>query len=75
MATKEIVKKGSRWVIGNGKRVHIWEDRWIPTPVSFKVVNPRGSSNNVEWVLDLINTETRSWDTAKVNSTFLPFEA
>ena len=34
-----------------------------------------GSSNNVEWVSDLINTDTRSWDTAKVNSTFLPFEA
>ncbi|XP_075654672.1 uncharacterized protein LOC142624806 [Castanea sativa] len=35
MAAKEIVKQGSRWVIGNGKRVHIWEDR---TLVSFKVV-------------------------------------
>lgn len=41
MAAKEIVEKGSRWVIGNGKRVHIWEDRWIPTLVSFKVVSPR----------------------------------
>ena len=34
-----------------------------------------GSSNNVEWVSDLINTDTRSWDIAKVNITFLPFEA
>ena len=50
MAAKEIVEKGSRWVIGNGKRLHIWEDRWIPTPISFKLVSLRGSSNNVEWV-------------------------
>ena len=55
--------------------MHIWKDKWIPTSVSFKVVSPRGSSNNVEWVSNLIDTETRSWDTTKVNSTFLPFEA
>ena len=29
----------------------------------------------MEWVSDLINSNTRSWDIAKVNSTFLPFEA
>ena len=32
MAAKEVVTKGSRWIIGNGERVNIWQDRWIPTP-------------------------------------------
>ena len=62
MAAKDIIEKGSRWVIGNGKRVHIWEDRWISTPDSFKVVSPKGSTNNVVLVSDLINMDTRSWD-------------
>ncbi|XP_075659108.1 putative mitochondrial protein AtMg00310 [Castanea sativa] len=43
MAAKEVVIRGSRWIIGNGESVNIWKDRWIPTPKSFKVVNPRTS--------------------------------
>ena len=41
MVAKENVEKGFRWVIGNGKWVHIWEDRWIPTLVSFKLISSR----------------------------------
>ena len=41
MATKEVIVKGSRWNIGNGQRVNIWDDQWIPRPESFKVFSPR----------------------------------
>lgn len=75
MVAKDIVEKGARWVIGNGKRVHIWEDRWIPTPDSFKVVSPRSPSNERVMISSLIDKDRRSWDVAKVNNTFLPFEA
>ena len=75
MVAMDIIEKGSRWVIGKGKRVHIWEDRWIPTPDSFKVVIPRFPSNERVMVSSLINVDIRSWDVAKVNNTFLPFEA
>ena len=64
--------RGSRWVIGNGERVHIWEDRWIPSLDSFKVVSPRGLSTNVMLVSSLINRETRYWDVNLVRNTFLP---
>ena len=64
--------RGSRWVIGNGERVHIWEDRWILSPDSFKVVSPRGLSTNVMLVSSLINRETRYWDVNLVRNTFLP---
>lgn len=75
MAAKDIVEKGARWVIGNRKRVHIWDDRWIPTPDSFKVVSPRSPSNERVMISSLIDKDRRSWDVAKVNNTFLPFEA
>ena len=42
IAAKDLIVKGFRWVIGNGEGVHIWEDRWIPNPDSFKVINTRG---------------------------------
>ena len=75
MATKNIVEKGSKWVIGKGKRVHIWEDRRILTPDSFKVVSSRSPSSERVMVSSLIDIDRRSWDVAKVNNTFLPFEA
>ena len=36
----EVVKRGSRWRVGNGKRILIWEDKWLPTPTMYKVVSP-----------------------------------
>ena len=43
MAAKEVVVKGSKWIIGNGESVNIWKDRWILTSESFKVVSLRSS--------------------------------
>ena len=75
MAAKDLIVMGSRWVIGNGVMVHIWEDRWIPNLDSFKVISPRGLSTNVVMVLDLINRETRGWDANLVRNSLLPHEA
>ena len=72
MTAKDLIMRGSRWVIGNGERVHIWEDRWILSPDSFKVVSSRGLSTNVVLVSSLINRETRDWDVNLVRNTFLP---
>lgn len=55
--------------------VNIWQDRWIPTPKSFKVVSLRSSVLESEMMSSLIDRELRSWDTNKVKSTFLPHEA
>ncbi|XP_075658880.1 uncharacterized protein LOC142628720 [Castanea sativa] len=68
MAAKDIIEKSSTWVIGNGKQVHIWDDRWIPTPDSFKVVSQRGPYMELEMVLSLINMENRGWDVAMIYS-------
>ena len=74
MATKEIVELGCRWLIGNGEHVDIWKDRWIPTPDSFKLVNPKVhlESNKLACLLD---TTTGSWDVDKMRHSFLPHEA
>ena len=74
MVAKEIIMKGSRWCIGNGQSVHIWEDRWIPSPTSFRVISPRAPQFEVVMVSDLLGVDKRSWDVAKVKSTLLPHE-
>ena len=36
----EVVKRGTRWRVSNGERTHIWEDKWLPTPTTYKVISP-----------------------------------
>ena len=39
LAAKNIIKEGSRWVVGDGKSIEIWEARWLPSSVSGKVID------------------------------------
>ena len=75
MATKEIIKRGTRWCIGNGRSVHIWEDRWLPKPDSFRVDSPRRPQGEAEMVANLMDPEIRRWNVDKVRRTVLPHEA
>ena len=75
LATRDIIKKGFRWCIGNGQRGHIWNDRWIPSPSSSKVLSPWKAQYKEVMVSDLIDIERRSWDAAKVRSILIPHEA
>ena len=36
----EVVKIGTRWRVGNCERILIWEDKWLPTPTTYKVISP-----------------------------------
>ena len=39
LAAKNIIKEGSRWVVGDGRSIEIWEARWLPSSVSGKVID------------------------------------
>ena len=41
LAAREVIKEGYRWVIGNGRNVHIWNDRWILVAEIYKVMSPK----------------------------------
>ena len=71
----EVVKRGSRWRVGNGERILIWEDKWLPTPTTYKVISPPKSFNGYPRVSALIDRDTRRWKGDVVKSLFLPFEA
>ncbi|XP_030923509.1 uncharacterized protein LOC115950456 [Quercus lobata] len=71
----EVVKRGTRWHVGNGERILIWEDKWLPTPTTFKVVSPPKSFDDYPRVSALIDKETKRWKGEIVRSLFLPFEA
>ena len=72
---KKVVDRGSRWCIGNGERVRIWKDKWIPSPELFTVTSPIGTHTGMELESSLVDVERGGWDEGKVKNTFLPHEA
>ena len=71
----EVVRGDSRWRVGNGKLIHIWNDKWLPTPTTYRVVSPPCDMNDFLMVSALIDHDLRSWKANLVKSIFLPFEA
>jgi hypothetical protein len=40
----ELLKEGLIWCIGNGERVRIWDDPWLPKRLTRKPITPRRAS-------------------------------
>lgn len=38
---REVIHKGLRWRIGDGKQVKVYQSGWLPRPVTFKPISPR----------------------------------
>ena len=55
----EVIKRGTRWRVGNGKVIHIWEDKWLPTPSTFKVISPPRIFSDFPMVSTFIDSESR----------------
>ncbi|KAM0970966.1 hypothetical protein ACFX15_018367 [Malus domestica] len=34
---REVLVKGSRWVVRDGRQIQVWMDRWLPRPSTFKL--------------------------------------
>ena len=71
-AAQQIVRKGSRWRIGNGAKVQIWGDRWLPLSSTYKVVTSCPTVGNDSLVATLINDQRREWDSDALQSTLMP---
>lgn len=55
-----------KWIVGDGQRINIWRDRWLPRGVIGGPVN----RNDPEIVAELINSESRLWEEPKVQALF-----
>lgn len=72
---KDLVKFGSRWRIGNGEKVKIWGDKWLPTLSTFRVSSPRLFLDPDSRVGELITAEETSWNSEAISAPFMPHEA
>jgi hypothetical protein len=40
LSSRELIQDGLSWRIGDGSSVHIWGDKWMPTPSTYCVQSP-----------------------------------
>lgn len=56
-----LLKQGGRWRVGNGTQVSVWNDPWVPRPVTFKPLEyQRNSASNLR-VANLLYQNPRRW--------------
>jgi ribonuclease HI len=74
VAGLQTFRRGHIWRIGTGSKVNIWEDHWIPTSVTRKVISQRGQCI-LRYVEELINPVTGQWDEDIIRQNLLQVDA
>ena len=74
MKGRDLIRSGLKWRIGNGSRVRIFLDAWLPGSRQGRVLSPVSESHENSLVSSLINQVDRSWKVAEIDSMFIPEE-
>ena len=69
-----MVEEGIRWQVGNGSKIQVWSDKWLPCANMHEVIFPYGDSSPNLRVSDLIDHNLCCWKSGLLDALFLPFE-
>ena len=75
MAAQSIVRRGMHWQVGDGERVHIWRDKWILSPCTYRITTSEKQFPQGPWVKNLIKSDSKEWDDNFIKQTFMPQDA
>ena len=45
MVVQNIIQRGMRWQVGDGKKIRVWHDKWVPRPSTYKVITTETTVN------------------------------
>ena len=74
VAGLQTFKRGHIWRIGDGSKVNIWTDPWIPSSPDHHIITQRGQTL-ISKVLDLIDPTNGEWDEVLIRAIFNPVDA
>jgi hypothetical protein len=57
-----LLNDGLIWRVRNGKKIRIWQERWLPNALMYKVMSPPTVLNPLATVSELIKEDTGWWD-------------
>ena len=68
---RDIIQRGSRWRVGNGEKINIWQHRWLPRkhPPHLPICPIEDFEHSL--VSCLIDPNTRQWQTDMVDDLFV----
>jgi hypothetical protein len=69
-STRDLLKQGLVWRVGNGESINIWGDRWLPTPITYTVQSPHVLSLQENRVQTLIDRDSKCWNVPLLQATF-----
>jgi hypothetical protein len=58
------------WRVGNGKKIRIWQDRWLLSPTTYKVLSPPRILEPNSTVSSLIDGDTKWWNSVLLEQLF-----
>lgn len=70
IAGLRIFMRGHIWRVGSGASINIWEDHWVPSSHSRKVITSKGEIL-LRTVDELIDPYTGQWDELLIRASFL----
>jgi hypothetical protein len=59
---RSLLEEGLLWRVGNGEKIKIWEDRWIPTSSTHKIQDLVRLLSREAKVAEIINGNTNWWN-------------
>ncbi|KAK3231649.1 hypothetical protein Dsin_003530 [Dipteronia sinensis] len=69
----ELLEAGLWWRIGDGSSVSIYRDRWLPRPLTFKIVSPPTLA--VASKVQVLKNPNGCWNEGLIRESFWPEEA
>ncbi|XP_021762976.1 uncharacterized protein LOC110727703 [Chenopodium quinoa] len=64
---KSLLVDGLRWRVGDGRRINVWEEGWLPTENTARAPSPNIDSPDDLMVADLIDHDQGCWDVIALN--------
>ena len=72
---RDVIQRGAKWRVGDGKSFNIWQHRWIPRKISSLVVSyPIESMDDCSMAV-LIDESDRKWNEELIDGIFSQEEA
>jgi hypothetical protein len=69
-SSRDLLKEGLIWRVGNGKTIRIWKDRWLNSPTTYRVQSPPKLLADNATVNHLIDANTKWWDMTLLEQIF-----
>lgn len=72
---RNLIQSGLLWRVGNGMKINIYKDRWLPEGDSACVISLKNEEVSNRVVAKLLTSRGEGWNDQVVDALFLPFEA